>query len=181
MCVVGASSPPGDRRGRCRRSLVCVHRALGVPKKPGTIDPQTGIPEWLGQREVAAQRIAGVVIDERGAPIRGVTVRLAATHIHARLVKEPIVVTDESGRFDFGPQPATTYIVGAEMRPFTPVLLRVELRASTAPVGRRIRRAQLDRIFGKASMESVRDDLTSTGEQFRRLVGRRAPLSRMRC
>lgn len=105
--------------------------AVNVPKKRGAIDPQTGVPDWLGQRGIAAQRIAGVVIDERGGLIRGATVRLSAMHTNARLVKEPTAVTDESGRFDFGPQPALTYIVGAEMRPFTPVLLRVELRDPT--------------------------------------------------
>jgi hypothetical protein len=60
---------PGRRRARFIAAVVADKRAaVHVQIKRGAIDPQTGVPQWLGQRGVAAQRIAGVVIDGRGAP-----------------------------------------------------------------------------------------------------------------
>jgi hypothetical protein len=92
----------------------------------GATDPATGAPHWLGQG--AARRIAGIVVDERGQPVRGATVRAVSQYTNAGLVKTAPRTTDDAGRFDFGAQPATTYVVSAEQKGTAPALRIVELR-----------------------------------------------------
>ncbi len=77
------------------------------------------------QREF--RRVAGIVLFE-GAPVRGATVRLANKPTTAGLIAEPHVLTDPSGRFDFGLQLPTEYVVVAEMPRLTGALLSIDLR-----------------------------------------------------
>ncbi len=115
----GTTSSAGQRTGS--GSSFAVQRA-------GAKDPNTGVPRWFGQAGAKGRRIAGVVIGEDRAPLRGATVRLASMYSAAGLVPWPSKVTDEAGRFDFGPQPASMYVVTAEAPKLTAAYLRVDLR-----------------------------------------------------
>lgn len=97
----------------------------------GAMDPTTGAPHWLGQSGVIGRRIAGVVVGEDGAPQRGATVRIASVHTVAGLAPSPSRATDEQGRFDFGAQPAASYVVTAELPKLTAALHVVDLRDVT--------------------------------------------------
>jgi hypothetical protein len=83
---------------------------------------------WFAQTGLAGRRIAGVVITEDGAPVRGATVRLASTASRAGLVPEARVITDDAGRFDLGLQLATTYVVSAEVPRLTAAVANLDLR-----------------------------------------------------
>jgi hypothetical protein len=85
---------------------------------------------WLGQRGVAARRVAGTVLmDDR--PIAGATVVLGSAHATAGLIAAPHVVSDASGHFDFGSQIATSYVVSADMPHRTSAVVRVDVRDPT--------------------------------------------------
>lgn len=74
--------------------------------------------------------IAGVVVMD-GVPFPGATVRLISTRTIAGL-PEPRVISDAAGRFDFGPQLATRYVVAAEKPSVTGATLAVDLRNPAA-------------------------------------------------
>jgi len=95
-------------------------------------DPVTGAPRWFGQSGVGGRRIAGLVLGEDGAPVRGATVGLASAFTMSGLSPEPSAITDGSGHFDFGVQPAAAYVVVAMMPRLTGVLHQLDLRDSTA-------------------------------------------------
>jgi uncharacterized GH25 family protein len=84
---------------------------------------------WLAQRGVGLRRVAGVVLMD-GKPVAGASVGLASK---AAMTggREPRVVSDENGRFDFGPQLATTYVVAAEMPHVTGAIETIDLRDPT--------------------------------------------------
>jgi len=77
----------------------------------GGADPATGKPRWLGQTGVGGRPIAGIVVGEDGKPLANATVRLASPLTMAGVVTMAPKTTDASGRFDFGAQPATSYVV----------------------------------------------------------------------
>jgi uncharacterized GH25 family protein len=52
-----------------------------------------------------------VLYDDK--PVSGATVRLASRLSNTGATKELELVTDANGRFDFGPQIATSYVVAA--------------------------------------------------------------------
>lgn len=83
---------------------------------------------WFGQTGLAGRRIAGVVITEDGAPVRGASVRLTSTASRAGLVPEARVVSDDVGRFDLGMQVATTYVISAEVPRLTAAVTNLDLR-----------------------------------------------------
>jgi len=85
---------------------------------------------WLGQRGVAARRVAGTVSMD-GAPVAGATVVLGSAHATAGLIAAPHVVSDASGHFDFGPQIATRYLVSADLPHRTSAAVRVDVRDPT--------------------------------------------------
>lgn len=103
-----------------------------VAARGNTKDPVTGAPSWHGQPGVAGRRIAGVVVTEDGAPVRGAAVRLASKATMAGASAERSAISDDAGRFDFGPQPATEYVVVAESAKLTGALERVDLRNASA-------------------------------------------------
>lgn len=85
---------------------------------------------WLAQSGVDGRRIAGIVVDAAGQPLAGASVHLTSKLTVARLRDESVVTTDASGRFDFGAQPATPYVVLAERTGLTGAVLAVDLRKS---------------------------------------------------
>ncbi len=95
-------------------------------------DPILGRSRWFGQSGVDGRRIAGVVVGDDGAPVTGASVRLVSALTMSGLRTESAVNSDASGRFDFGAQPATSYIVAADMPRLTGAFLRVDLRNSMA-------------------------------------------------
>jgi protocatechuate 3,4-dioxygenase beta subunit len=95
-------------------------------------DPLTKAPRWFGQPGVAGRRIAGLVLDTTGAPLPGATVRMASALTMSGQRPEPVVTTDASGAFDFGPQPASTYLVVADAPKLTGAATEIDLRDSTA-------------------------------------------------
>jgi hypothetical protein len=95
-------------------------------------DPITGAPRWFGQSGVGGRRIAGLVLAEDGTPVRGANVRLASALTISGLSAEPSAITDATGGFDFGAQPAAVYFVVAELPRLTGALQRLDLRDSTA-------------------------------------------------
>ena len=88
-----------------------------------------GRPVWFGQNNVGARRVAGIVLHD-GAPVSGATVRLANALTMAGTIA-PSVVTDAQGRFDFGPQLATSYVVVAEKPKLVGAVLAIDLRYPT--------------------------------------------------
>jgi len=98
----------------------------------GGADPSTGKPRWFGQTGVGGRPIAGIVITADGQPLANATVRLASALTNAGLIAMAPKTTDASGRFDFGPQPATNYVVSADAPTFTAALARVDLRNPAA-------------------------------------------------
>jgi protocatechuate 3,4-dioxygenase beta subunit len=85
---------------------------------------------WLAQLGVHPRRIAGTVVRD-GAPVPAAMVRLGSSATAAGLTAEPRVETDASGRFDFGDQIATEYVVIAEAPHATGATERVDLRDPT--------------------------------------------------
>lgn len=110
-----------------------------APMARGATDPATGVPRWLAQGGVS-RRIAGTVVDESGAPVRGATVRIASIYTNAGLLKPAPRTTDDAGRFDFGAQPGAEYTVTAEQKGMTGAMLQVDLRhPAPAPVPEQLR------------------------------------------
>jgi hypothetical protein len=103
-------------------------RPAAVLTPQGGADPVTGAPRWLGQTGVKGRPIAGVVVGEDGAPVAGATVRVASSFSIAGLVTVPTRKTDAQGRFDFGPQPAASYVVSAELPTLTAAIVQTDLR-----------------------------------------------------
>jgi hypothetical protein len=88
--------------------------AAGVLLAGGRGEAQTGRPgfEPAGQRVAAAPgSIQGIVVDERGAPLKGATVSAFGTTM-------AYAVTGEDGRFVLAPLPVGAYSVRAERRGF---------------------------------------------------------------
>lgn len=98
-------------------------------------DPLTKAPRWFGQPGVAGRRIAGLVLDGAGAPLPGATVRIASALTMSGQRPEPVVTTDASGAFDFGPQPASTYLVVADAPKLTGAAIELDLRDTTTNPG----------------------------------------------
>ncbi len=106
--------------------------AARLPFTVGAKDPVTGAPRWFGQPGAVGRRIAGLVLGEDDAPVRGATVRIASALTMAGLAAEPSATTDDTGHFDFGPQPAAIYVVAAAMPHLTGAVQQLDLRDSTA-------------------------------------------------
>jgi hypothetical protein len=117
-------APPRKAKTKQPSSQVTLSR--------GSADPLTGAPRWLGQTGVQGRPVAGIVVGEDGAPLAGATVRVANTFTMAGLVTVPSKTTGADGRFDFGPQPAATYVVSAELPKLTSAFLRTDLRNVSA-------------------------------------------------
>ena len=79
-----------------------------------------------GASATSGRRIAGIVVGEDGAPIRGASVRLGG----ARLPVPAEVRTDDAGRFDFGMRRLGAYSLAAEASGLTATLEELDLRAS---------------------------------------------------
>ena len=75
-------------------------------------EPGAALPDWYGQRDVPAKRIAGQVID-RGQPVTGATVALESFVSAASPALARTVTTGVDGRFDFGLQVPFFYLVSA--------------------------------------------------------------------
>ncbi len=77
-----------------------------------------GVPTWLVQFGVPARRVAGRVV-YAGQPVAGAMVRLA---LQLGDLLQPMgeQKTGANGAFDFGPQPASTFIVSADAADRTP-------------------------------------------------------------
>ena len=73
----------------------------------------------------ADRPVAGVVLDQTGAPLEGVTIRLGASGVDDRETR-----TDRSGRFEFRSVPPGTYSFVAEHDGFAPVQRAVLVGAS---------------------------------------------------
>jgi uncharacterized GH25 family protein len=74
---------------------------------------------------VGMRRVAGVVVMD-GAPVAGATVHLAST----ASAGAPSKTTDANGHFDFGPEPASEYVVAAEAPHVTGAVETINLRDS---------------------------------------------------
>ncbi len=83
------------------------------PAAPARPVPDSVVPAWLVQDRVQARRIAGVVTSS-GIPLPRATVRLAVVVSPSQtlLVAERTAGVD--GRFDFGMQPAASFLVSAQ-------------------------------------------------------------------
>ncbi len=114
------------------RSTTAKRPSAVVTQPTGGADPLTGAPRWLGQTGVRGRPVAGIVVGEDGAPLAGATVRVANTFTMAGLVTVPSKTTGADGRFDFGPQPAATYVVSAEIPKLTSAFVRTDLRNALA-------------------------------------------------
>jgi RNA polymerase sigma factor (sigma-70 family) len=90
-----------------------------------------GIPAWVAQSRVAPRRVAGRVL-QGGAPVAGA--RIVLGHQLARYgALAPLeTMTDGQGRFDFGPQIATTYTVMAQAPGQAIAATRLDLREPAA-------------------------------------------------
>jgi RNA polymerase sigma factor (sigma-70 family) len=86
-----------------------------------------GIPAWVAQSGVAARRVAGRVL-EGGAPATGARVVLGHQLARYGALAPPETVSDRDGRFDFGPQLATTYTVMAQAPGSAIAAIRIDLR-----------------------------------------------------
>ena len=117
--------------GPSRRSTEKRPTAVVTQPTAGA-DPLTGAPRWLGQTGVRGRPLAGIVVGEDGAPLAGATVRVANAFTMAGLVTVPGQTTGADGRFDFGPQPAATYVVSAEVSKLTSAFVRTDLRNALA-------------------------------------------------
>jgi len=62
-----------------------------------------------------------------GAPVAGAKVGLVNALTNAGILAMPIAVTDASGRFDLGPQLATTYMISASAPRATEAMLALNL------------------------------------------------------
>jgi 5-hydroxyisourate hydrolase-like protein (transthyretin family) len=89
-------------------------------------------PTWFAPLGISGRRIAGVVLTEDGAPVRGASVRLASEVSIAGMVPELRLVTDDNGRFDAGTQPALNYLISAEAPGLTAALEWVYASAPNA-------------------------------------------------
>ncbi len=114
---------PSDARRTASSAAVA-----SVPATPRDGDaPRSTIPRWWLRPGAKDRRIAGVVIDDGGAPVGGATIRIASMLSTAGFVPMHQRVTDERGRFDFGEQPATGYQISAERAGLTGAVDRVDL------------------------------------------------------
>jgi hypothetical protein len=98
----------------------------GLPLARDPSDPVPDLLRWLAQRGVGLRRVAGVVVMD-GKPVAGASIRLAS-RLSMTGTREPRVISDDDGRFDFGPQLATTYVVAGDMPHVTGAVETIDLR-----------------------------------------------------
>jgi hypothetical protein len=77
------------------------------------------------------RQIGGTVLFD-DAPVHGASVRLVSEANRAGLTPELHVLTDEYGRFDFGPQRWSDYVVVAEMPHLTAAMQMIDTRDPTS-------------------------------------------------
>jgi len=123
--------PRGKESGIAARPTTGSGGATPAIATRGIKDSATGAPRWIGAPGVAGRRVAGVVVGEDGAPIAGATVRLTSRWSAAGLLAAGKQQTDANGRFDFGVQPTTQFIVSADK----PTLTATPTRVNVADAG----------------------------------------------
>ena len=84
-------------------------QASGTANTGGSSNRKRASGLAFAQPDATGRTIAGVVVMD-GAPVSGATVRLISQRTMSGL-PEPRVISDAAGRFDFGPQLATRYLV----------------------------------------------------------------------
>ncbi len=105
-------------------------QASGTANTGGSSNRKRASGLAFAQPDATGRTIAGVVVMD-GAPVSGATVRLISQRTMSGL-PEPRVISDAAGRFDFGPQLATRYLVVAEKPAVTGATLAVDLRIPAA-------------------------------------------------
>lgn len=98
--------------------------AMRVVRASSTAEPRDvdalGVLAWMAEPGVAPRRVAGIVVDEAGAPVAGATVRLSSAAQRDLGTPAPSTVTAADGRFDLGDQPAMSWLVVAHKDGYAP-------------------------------------------------------------
>ena len=110
---------PGDRSDQGDAPALSQHLQVAGER--------VAIPAWFGQTGAPSRRIAGRVVYE-GAPVAGAQVRLVSALFTSGFAPEPVIETDDDGRFDFGALPAAQYQVTATAPDRMPYGRPVDLR-----------------------------------------------------
>jgi hypothetical protein len=96
--------------------------------RPGLADRDASGLAWLWQRGLDARHIAGRVV-HGGRPVEKAVVRLTTEELRIGEWALAELETDQEGRFDFGPRPATRYQVVAQADGLVAGGVVVDLRA----------------------------------------------------
>ncbi|NVB80032.1 MAG: sigma-70 family RNA polymerase sigma factor [Kofleriaceae bacterium] len=102
------------QRGDSRSDAGARAEPAGARSAP-RVGPEraVAVPAWMTARHLASRRIAGRV-ELDGNVVHGATVRLALQARDGVLLPVAERASDASGHFDFGPQPAATFVVSAD-------------------------------------------------------------------
>lgn len=126
---LGGTSPEKASLRAYRDPAMRVVRASSAAE-PRDVDA-LGVLAWMAEPGIAPRRVAGIVIDEDGAPVEGATVKLSSAAQRDLGAPAPSTVTSADGRFDLGDQPAMSWMVVAHKDGYAPSGRRLKLADPT--------------------------------------------------
>jgi RNA polymerase sigma factor (sigma-70 family) len=119
IVLVARRDEPVARQSSAARPRI----AIGLPSPAA---PATNVPGWLVQEGAPPRRVAGTVTAS-GTPVPFATVRLAVVVSPLQTLLLAERATQFDGTFDFGEQPAASYVVSAQAPERTPSSIAVDV------------------------------------------------------